>query len=122
MRSHSDYRLGFSTFSREIYDIEQMLPKARDEDLTIIHWFFSSQYSDMEIESAEGLMDLVDGAEYRFIDFDMPDEDESQRYTHVEQTFVRYGNDVDPQTPSSMQIMTYLKNNYFAQSDGSKGL
>ena len=62
-----------SSFRQEIDAIEEMLPKNRDEDLHVNHWFFSSQYTEEEIDRAERFISpYLEEVDYHFIDFDRP--------------------------------------------------
>ena len=108
-----------SSFAREIDGIEQLIPTDRDEDLTVNHWFLSSQYSDEQISRAEGLIgaDASGEKDYHFIDFDMPDEDESQRYIKVQQEFI-WHDGIQGTTNARFQ---YLQETYFPQIDLGTG-
>ncbi len=50
------------------------------------------------------------------IDFDIPDETESQRYTLVEQLFIECITDGEPNVPIAKQKMEYLRDHHFASS------
>ena len=58
-------------------------------------------------------MQLTQGG-YVTIDFDMPDEDRSQRYTLVAQKFVEFGDKVAPDVPRSQQKAMHLEKNHIA--------
>ena len=94
-----------------------MLPKDRDEDLHINHWFFSSQYTPEEIKRAEHLISPLEKLKYHFIDFDMPDEKDSQRYIHVQQSFIECNTNLD----LTKQRLAYMRDTLFPLSDLSAG-
>ena len=102
-----------SSFQEEIDAIEEMLPKDRDEDLHINHWFFSSQYTQDEVDRAEQLISpSLEEVEYRFIDFDTPNEEHTQRYVNVRQNFIK----CDPGLDLSKQRTDYIRK-FFTQVD-----
>ena len=78
---------GLSSFGLEIDDIEKFLKHSRQ---FIYHWFFSSQFKDAHLERAEHIICSHGSAYFEHIDFDMPREDSSQRYTFVDQKFVYF--------------------------------
>ena len=107
-----------SSFQEEIDAIEEMLPKDRDEDLHINHWFFSSQYTQDEVDRAEQLISpSLEEVEYRFIDFDRPNEEHSQRYVNVRQNFI----ECDPGLDLSKQRMDYIREKFCTQVDLNQG-
>lgn len=93
------------TFEEEINQIEQYVSLSHK---TVYHWFFSSQYTDQQAERAQQLMNLARGR-FVTIDFDMPNEDESQRYTLVERNLSS-----EPKVPITEQKMLYLQEHHFA--------
>ena len=106
-----------SSFQQEIDAIEEMLPKDQDEDLHINHWFFSSQYTPEEIKRAEHLISPLEKLKYHFIDFDMPDEKDSQRYIHVQQSFIEFNANLN----LTKQRLAYMQDTFFPPSDLSAG-
>ena len=105
------------TFEEEMSAIEQMLPKDRDEDLSINHWFFSSQYTPEELERADRLISSFGSEGSNLIDFDMPDEDDSQRYIHVQQSFIACDESLD----LTRQRLNYMRDTFFPVCDLNTG-
>ena len=97
------------SFKEEISAIEQMLPKDRDEDLYINHWFFSSHYTPEELKRADHLIHSFGKEGYFFIDFDMPDEEDSQRYVHVQQSFI----ECDASLDLTKQRLEHMRDTFF---------
>ena len=106
-----------SSFQEEIDAIEGMLPKDRDEDLLINHWFFSSQYSPEEYKRAKSLIHSFGGKGHHYVDFDMPDEEDSQRYIHVEQGFIT----CDESSDLTKQRLEYMRETFFPNCDLNTG-
>ena len=107
-----------TSFQQEIDAIEEMLPQNRDEDLHVNHWFFSSQYTQEEIDRAERFISpSLEEVEYHFIDFDTPNEEHSQRYIHVQQCFI----ECDAKLDLTKQRLHYMRDTFFPQCDLSAG-
>lgn len=107
-----------SSFQEEIDAIEEMLSKDRDEDLHINHWFFSSQYTQDEVDQAEQLISpSLEEVDYQFVDFDRPNEEHSQRYVNVRQNFI----ECDPGLDLSKQRMDYIREKFTTQVDLNQG-
>ena len=67
---------------------------------------------------AEGfLFPSLKKLDYHFIDFDMPDEEHSQRYIHVQQSFIECDENLD----LTEQRLGYMRDTFFPQSDLSAG-
>ncbi len=96
---------GEKTFEEEINKIEEYVSMSHK---AVYHWFFSSQYTKEQAERAQQFMCHERGG-FVTIDFDMPNEDESQRYTIVERNLSS-----EPKIPITEQKMRYLQEHHFA--------
>ncbi|CAF9927664.1 hypothetical protein IMSHALPRED_007268 [Imshaugia aleurites] len=122
--------LSLSQLQFIVYDEADELMSMSNNEMTwkesnqkhVYHWFFSSQYSDEQKERAIGFMIRVEGELYAEIDFNLPSEDESQRYTLVEQKFVEFGKKDDEKLSNTQQKMQYLQENHFASPQDGKTL
>ena len=108
---------GTESFQNEIDAIEEMLPKNRDEDLHVNHWFFSSQYTPEEIKRAERFINPLENTKYNCVDFDMSDEHDTQRYIHVQQYFFEYDQKLDLRK----RRLLYIRDTLFPSCDLSAG-
>ena len=106
------------TFEEVINEIESYLSTSH---YTVYHWYYASQYTEGQAQSARQFMNLEKGG-YVTINFDHPEEEESQRYTLVEQNFVRCDRRVDPKTSKDEQKMLHLQLNHFASPRDGKVL
>ena len=78
---------GSRSFMKEINKIEKNLHHSHRN---VYQWFFSSQYNDDQLQRAELMMGSHGSDDFTYIDFDMPRDDSSQRYTFVDQSFMKF--------------------------------
>ena len=84
------------TFQEEVNEIEGILIS---NQRSVNRKFFSSQYSEEQAERGRTLIHYRQG-DFITIDFHRPDKDESQRYTLINQTFVKIDKKVHLIVPS----------------------
>ena len=106
-----------STYEKEIDAIEEMLLTDRDEDVHINHWFFSSQYTPHELDRAESFISPLEDVDYQFVDYDRSRHPDSQRYIHVQQSFI----ECDEKLGLTKQRLEYMRDTFFPQCDLSAG-
>ena len=100
-------RMGEKSFHQQVNEIEQYISHFSNNEP--LHWFFSSQFSDEEIDRAKEMM-LMEANGFDELDYEGANEDDSQRYIFVEQTFIKISNEGRDQFQEKMDHLASILN------------